>query len=88
VQVWQDQLVVNLDGRAEAIRIEWGKAIAEQRTVIGKSRQWLADQLGISAAAVGMWERGETAPRPHHQAAIAKALMTTPRNLFKLDAAA
>lgn len=59
---------------AKRIRQEWGGNIARLRTLRGLTRSALADQVGVTEAAVGMWERGETAPRPHIQLAIADAL--------------
>lgn len=44
----------------------WGKAIRHQRTHVLKwSRQQLADELGVTAQAVWMWENGDRIPADH-----------------------
>lgn len=75
---------------AKRIRQSWGSAIRAHRTL----RKWTLDQMAaemggvVSAAAIGMWERGETAPRWHLQALIARTLDVPHSELFKIDEAA
>lgn len=40
--------------------------------------------MHVSTTAVGMWERGETSPRPLLQAEIAAVLEVAPADLFPL----
>jgi transcriptional regulator with XRE-family HTH domain len=44
--------------------------IREWRKTRGLSRQAIADALGVSAVAVGHWERGANAPNQDHLHAI------------------
>lgn len=72
---------------AKALRRKHGQKVAEMRAFRQMSREELAVAVGVSAAAVGMWERGETGPRPHHQIAIARALDVPHVVLFPMEAA-
>lgn len=71
---------------AKRLRQAWGSALREER----ERRQWSLDevarQLGgiVTAAAIGMWERGETAPRWHHQVAIARLYAIPHHRLFAI----
>jgi hypothetical protein len=54
------------------------------------SRRALRDRLAeqgieLSVQAIGCWVRGETAPRPDHQAALAVVLGVPPHVLFPID---
>lgn len=73
---------------AVRLRQSWGKKITELRKLRGLSRVELGERCDVSAAAVGMWERGETAPRPHVQVAIARALDVPHGVLFPMEAVA
>lgn len=59
---------------AKRLRKAWGNNIMQLRELRQMSRDELANAVGVSSAAVGQWERGETAPRSHHQIAVADAL--------------
>ena len=41
----------------------------------------------ISMQGIGCWLRGETSPRPHHQAALASIFAVPARRLFPIEAA-
>ena len=75
---------------AKRIRQAWGKSIRQYRKLRGWSLDQMALEMGgaVTAAAIGMWERGETAPRWHHQALVAKTLQVPHSVLFNLDEAA
>lgn len=72
---------------AKRIRKAWGDNIAQLRALRAMSRAALANKVGVTEAAVGMWERGETAPRPHIQIAIANALDCDHGVVFPMRAA-
>lgn len=52
------------------------------RKAAGMTLQDLADKLGITGAAVGMWERGETLPAADKLPEISAALGCTIDDLF------
>lgn len=59
------------------------------RELKGMTLVQLAERLDtagypVSPQAIGMWERGETAPRWHHQAAVARALEVPHAHLFAI----
>lgn len=74
------------EASAERLRSSWGQAIADQR----KARGWTQRKLGetmspsVTQQAVRQWESGQTAPRWHHQVAIARALGVPHRILFAI----
>lgn len=72
---------------ATRLRKLWGENIKTTRELRGMSRAELGDACGVTEAAVGMWERGETAPRPHLQIKAAEALNTAHSALFPMVAA-
>ena len=72
---------------AVRLRQLWGTNIKRARELRGMSRADLADAVEVTEAAVGMWERGETSPRPHLQLAIARAVDTEHKLLFPVVAA-
>lgn len=41
--------------------------------------------IQITEQAIGMWERGDTSPRPHFRIAICKVLDTHPSAIWNLD---
>ena len=72
---------------AKRLREAWGAAIRDQRTFLRLSLDEVAEAMEadgtpVTAAAIGMWERGETAPRWHNQFAVARVLQTTHARLF------
>lgn len=72
---------------SKRLKTRWGSNIASARELRSMSRAALSEAVGVSDAAVGMWERGETAPRWHHQLAIAQALQVPHAVLFAVEAA-
>ncbi len=70
---------------AKRIRQAQGTRIKEARKYRNLSHAELAVAVGVSPGAVSQWETGRTAPRQHHQAAIAKALDVPWSQLFSLD---
>lgn len=75
------------DTRIVRLRRTWGRAIKAQREAIGMTQQELADAVGVTNQAVATWENGKSAPRPHLQADIARALGVAWAVLFQPDAA-
>lgn len=69
---------------AVRLRQLWGRNITERRTMLGRTRAELAEACDVTEAAVGMWERGETTPRPHLQVAIAKFLQSQHSHVFPM----
>lgn len=76
-----------VDG-VSAVKREWGRAIREQRKLMGYSQQWLATKVGVDQSAVSYWEQGLRAPTIEKQLLIAQALRVSPRVLFQFPAAA
>lgn len=73
---------------AKRLKQKWGESLREQRKALGMTQEQVAEHLiaagyQITSQAVGMWERGETAPKWHHQIAVAKVLGTTRSVLFQ-----
>lgn len=78
---------------AKRLRQEWAESLREHLKAAGLSQKQfgraLADQgCKVSQQAISQWLLGETAPRPHHQAACAAALRVPARRLFPIEAAA
>lgn len=71
---------------SERLRASWGQAVALQRKALGWTQKQLGDAMAppVSQQAVAQWENGETAPRWHHQVAIARALGVPHRVLFAI----
>lgn len=72
---------------AKRLRQAWGRNIASTRELRGRTRAELAVAVEVTEAAVGMWERGETSPRPHIQIHIARFLGVPHGVLFPMEAA-
>lgn len=72
------------EASAERLRASWGQAIADQRRARGWTQKQLGDAMSppVSQQAVAQWENGETAPRWHHQVAVARAMGVPHRILF------
>ena len=68
----------------------WGEEIQAERKRLGWSIKQLAAEMGnvVTPQAIGMWERGETAPRIQHQVKVARALGVRPHHLFRVEDAA
>lgn len=75
-----------MDLRDRKIRRDWGKAIEEQRKLMGYSRKQLAAILEVGQNTVSYWETGRSAPRPSMQVEIAKALNISHSTLFRISA--
>ena len=57
--------------------------IRAKRKAAGMTLQELADRMGVTGAAVGMWERGETLPTADRLPDIARALGCSIDELYK-----
>lgn len=62
----------------------WGINIQSLMTINGKSRQDLADEVGVTLATVCRWLKGDMGPRDHHKVAISEALNSDVRAVFPL----
>lgn len=58
--------------------MDWAKKIRELRFLEGLKQESLAQQLGVSQAAVSQWERGIAEPPPHIREAIRKRITISP----------
>lgn len=72
------------------LRRQWSERLREQMATLDVSQKQLRQVLhdagcAVSRQTVNMWVNGTTAPAPHHQVAIAKALSTTTRALFPVE---
>lgn len=78
---------------AKRLRVRWGQNLADAMEGNGKmtrkqlQRALEAEGLEVSLQAIGYWLKGDTAPRAHHQAVIAKVLKTRAHLLFPAEAA-
>ena len=77
---------------AKRLRQAWGSALRETRKFNGDTIEDLRAKLEaagypLTAQAISSWERGETAPRWHHQAAVAKVYGVPRHRLFSDEAA-
>lgn len=77
---------------AKRLRSEWSDSLREHLRIAQVSRKELVRRLtehgcSVSYQAVGQWLRGETSPRPHHQAALAAILRVPVRRLFPIEPA-
>lgn len=86
---------------ARRLRLEWAESLNDHMAAIGKltnpdgapmSRKQLQHALAergieVSMQGIGCWLRGETSPRPHHQAALASIFAVPARRLFPIEAA-
>ncbi|WP_409332793.1 helix-turn-helix domain-containing protein [Trujillonella humicola] len=67
--------------------------LRQARYLAERTKRAIADQIGVSPAAVGQWESGATAPRPDHIRRLADLLEVPPsffaagRRYVRLDAA-
>ena len=59
-----------------------GQRIAEKRCVLGFSQEEFAEKVGLSRAAVGKIERGETAPKDDTLLSLCHTLNTTPNDIL------
>lgn len=82
-----DLLPNGSDARIIKLRRQWGTAIKVQREAMEMTQQQLADEVGVTNQAVASWEVGKSAPRPHLQPAIARALGVAWAVLFQPEAA-
>ena len=68
---------------AVRIRVEQGRRIRDLRKFKKLSQEAVAEQVGVTKAAVSDWERGVSSPRDVHQVAVAKALGCPWSTLFQ-----
>ncbi len=57
-----------------ARKVTFSQSIRDARQKLGKSRQELADQIGVSYASIAFWETDYCKPRAAHLTALCKAL--------------
>lgn len=69
----------------ESIRRRQGDRIRQFREFRELTQQHIANELGVTKAAVSSWECGTSTPRQAHQVALAKALNSPWSALFGLD---
>lgn len=72
------------------IRLQWAESLADHLRTQQISRKELRRRLAglgveVTEQGIGAWLRGETAPRPHHQAALGTVLNVPARRLFPLE---
>jgi transcriptional regulator with XRE-family HTH domain len=77
---------------AVALRREWAESLRDHLAAQGMSRKALRlrlAELGVNVTeqAIGCWLRGETSPRPSHQAVLAAVLRVPVRRLFPIEPA-
>lgn len=76
---------------AKRLRRAWGSEIRRVREMHGLTLDEVAERMReiggpdytISAQAIGMWERGETAPKWHNQGILSKALSVPRETIFR-----
>jgi transcriptional regulator with XRE-family HTH domain len=68
--------------QAKQRRMELAMRLSEARIAVDKTQEQLAEELGISPAAVAQWENGTTSPRLDRLGEIAAALATTVAALY------
>lgn len=77
---------------AKRLRLEWAESLEEHMAAVGMTRKQLQQALRergveVTMQGIGCWLRGETSPRPHHQAALASVFSVPARRLFPIEAA-
>lgn len=70
------------DAAVPTIAEVWGQRIKECREARSLTQTQLADQLGVEQTTVSRWERGNAAPGPERQVAIAELLERSWAELF------
>lgn len=68
----------------DALAVEWGQNVQEQRTQRAWSQRFVASRLGVTPQAVSKWEKGLAAPNRFHQARLAGLFGLSTRFLFPL----
>lgn len=63
---------------------QWGENIQAQREARGWTQARLAEELGVTRAAVSYWESGDRAPTDAHKLEIARVFRIAARTLFPL----
>jgi transcriptional regulator with XRE-family HTH domain len=71
----------------KALRVEWGRNLAEHLAMKGWNRKQLQTELTsigypVTHQAISSWISGKTSPRPVMQAAVAKVLGVPHRSIF------
>ena len=68
-------LLAGAAAQAEDVRDAWDAArLTQARLLAGLTKQEVAQELGVSPAAVGQWETGVRPPLAEHIAGLARAL--------------
>lgn len=71
----QLELLAGAAVQAEDVGDAWGAArLTQARLLAGLTKQEVAQELGVSPAAVGQWEAGVRPPRAEHIAGLARVL--------------
>ena len=68
-------------GRHGGDRVKFAERLRECREKLGMSREELADQMGVTAAAVGHWENRVCFPHIGRRQELCNILGTTPQYL-------
>lgn len=75
---------------AKRLRKKWGAEMRETRLLLGWTQEQVADEMTkagypVTSQAVSFWERGETAPRAHHQVGWCKVTGRQHRDVFTMN---
>lgn len=60
----------------------WGESVRSRRLLLGLTQRQLGDLTDTTQQAIGQFETGVRTPKPRTQVALARALGTTPGELF------
>jgi len=66
----------------QTLRTLWGQRIITARRAAGLTQVQLAAAVGVPQQTISQWERGVAAPRDDRRPHLARALGTTPAELF------
>jgi hypothetical protein len=77
---------------AERYRQQCAESLREHMDAVDMTRKQLQSKLAeqntpVTRQAIESWLKGHTAPRPHHQAAIARILGVPAHRIFPIEVA-